>query len=61
MVLACVPYGVLPDCGVYAYGRCEVAGVLCNICVGQWVCCDYGLLKGLESVGFRLVAPGALE
>ncbi len=61
VVLACVPYGVSPYCGVYAYGRCEVAGVLGNICVGRWVGCDYSLLKELESVGFRLVSPGALE
>ena len=61
MVLACVSYGVVPDYGVYAYGRCEVAGVLGNICVDRWVCCDYSLLKGLESVGFRLVSPDALE
>ncbi len=61
MVLACVPYGVLPDCGVYAYHGCEVAGVLGNICVVWWVCCDDGLLKELESIGFRLVSPSALE
>ena len=44
VVLACVSDGVLPDGGVSAYGICEVTGVLGNICVCWWVCCDYGLL-----------------
>ena len=44
VVLACVSDGVLPHSGVSAYGRCEVAGVLGNIGVCGWVCCDYGLL-----------------
>ena len=38
-----------------------MTSVLGNICVVRWVCCDYSLLKGLESIGFRLVAPDALE
>jgi hypothetical protein len=61
MVLTCVSYGMLPDCGVYAYGRCKVTCVLGNSGVCRWVCCDYGLLEVLESVGFRVISPGALE
>ena len=61
VVLACVSYGVLPDRGVSAYTVCEMAGVLGNVFLFRWVCCDYGLLESLEPVGLRLVSPGTLE
>ncbi len=52
--------GVLPNGGVSAYGRCEVTGVLGNICVRGWVCCDYCLLKAVEPVCFRVFSPDTL-